>query len=199
MYIYTIIGSEIGYIGGNYKNDKPLLAANKAGKALFKKLEDVKYVKYKNKKSIKFVLKNKKDKKNYCYEVFKKKNKKEFNYEIKECVLSKNQLKKYIGGVGSDSEESSDSEEYIVSQLIREASQSSNPPISGVVYTCPIDGDNYYYSKEFSDTYEFTNNIGFRCVKKNMWEKSPWSKNPAFRSPRPSKKEGNDARKTPQR
>ena len=101
MHIYTIIGSEIGYIGGNYKNDKPLLAANKAGKALFKKLEDVKYVKYKNKKSIKFVLKNKKDKINYCYEVLKKKNKKEFNYEIKECVLSKNQLKKYIGGVGS--------------------------------------------------------------------------------------------------
>ena len=104
MYIYTIIGSEIGYIGGNYKNDKPLLAANKAGKALFKKLEDVKYVKYKNKKSIKFVLKNKKDKINYCYEVFKIKNKKEFNYEIKKCVLSKNQLKKYIGGMdGSDS------------------------------------------------------------------------------------------------
>jgi len=99
MYIYTIIGSEIGYIGGNYKNDKPLLAANKAGKALFKKLEDIKYVKYKNKKSIKFVLKNKKDKINYCYEVFKKKNKKEFNYEIKKCVLSKNQLKKYTGGV----------------------------------------------------------------------------------------------------
>jgi hypothetical protein len=107
MHIYTIIGSEIGYIGGNYKNDKPLLAANKAGKALFKKLEDVKYVKYKNKKSIKFVLKNKKDKKNYCYEILKKKNKKEFNYEIKECVLSKNQLKKYIGGVGSDSDVSS--------------------------------------------------------------------------------------------
>ena len=101
MYIYTIIGSEIGYIGGNYKNDKPLLAANKAGKALFKKLEDIKYVKYKNKKSIKFVLKNKKDKINYCYEVFKKKNKKEFNYEIKKCVLSKNQLKKYTGGVNT--------------------------------------------------------------------------------------------------
>jgi hypothetical protein len=109
MHIYTIIGSEISYIGGNFKNDKPLLAANKAGKTLFKKLEDVKYVKYKNKKSIKFILKNKKDKKNYCYEVFKKKNKKEFNYEIKECVLSKNQLKKYIGGVGGvDSNTSSD-------------------------------------------------------------------------------------------
>ena len=133
MHIYTIIGSEIGYIGGNYKNDKPLLAANKAGKALFKKLEDVKYVKYKNKKSIKFILKNKKDKKNYCYEVLKKKNKKEFNYEIKKCVLSKNQLKKYIGGVGSlaaSSAASSAGTNEDLGNSVRDYSPStiSNPP-----------------------------------------------------------------------
>ena len=37
MPTFTIMGSGIGYIGGNYKNDVPYLAAKKAGKALFKK------------------------------------------------------------------------------------------------------------------------------------------------------------------
>jgi len=116
MHIYTIIGSEIGYIGGNYKNDKPLLAANKAGKALFKKLEDVKYIKYKNRKSIKFIIKMKDRNgpgKTYSYQVIKEKLKKpilikvknteyyvKFNYVIKACDLSKKQKKNLLGGHG---------------------------------------------------------------------------------------------------
>jgi hypothetical protein len=39
MPTFTIMGSGIGYIGGNYKNDQPGQAAKKAGKALFKKLD----------------------------------------------------------------------------------------------------------------------------------------------------------------
>ena len=116
MHIYTIIGSEISYIGGNYKNDKPLLAANKAGKALFKKLEDVKYAKHKNRKSIKFIIKMKDRNgpgKTYSYQVIKEKLKKpilikvknteyyvKFNYVIKACDLSKKQKKKLLGGQG---------------------------------------------------------------------------------------------------
>lgn len=56
MPTFTIMGSGIGYVGGNYKNDQPGQAAKKAGKALFKKLTLRKFAKYKNKTSIKFVL-----------------------------------------------------------------------------------------------------------------------------------------------
>ena len=56
MPTFTIMGSGIGYMGGNYKNDQPSQAAKKAAKALFKKLKERKYAKYKNKTSIKFVL-----------------------------------------------------------------------------------------------------------------------------------------------
>ena len=56
MHTYTIMGSGIGYSGGNYKNEVPSLAAKKAAKALFKKLTLPKFRKYKNKTSIKFVL-----------------------------------------------------------------------------------------------------------------------------------------------
>lgn len=116
MYIYTIIGSNIGYIGGNYKSDNVLSAANKAGKYLFKKLEDPKYAKHKNRKSIKFILRMK-DKKGsgkiYSYQVIKQKLKKpilikvkntkyyvKFNYVIKTCNLSKKEKKILLGGVG---------------------------------------------------------------------------------------------------
>ena len=50
------MGSGIGFSGGNYKNEVPSLAAKKAAKALFKKLTLPKFRKYKNKTSIKFVL-----------------------------------------------------------------------------------------------------------------------------------------------
>lgn len=56
MPTFTIMGSGIGYMGGNYKNEQPSQAAKKAAKALFKKLKERKYAKYKNKTSIKFVL-----------------------------------------------------------------------------------------------------------------------------------------------
>lgn len=56
MHTYTIMGSGIGYSGGNYRNEVPSLAAKKAAKALFKKLTLPKFRKYKNKTSIKFVL-----------------------------------------------------------------------------------------------------------------------------------------------
>lgn len=56
MHTYTIMGSGIGFSGGNYKNEVPSLAAKKAAKALFKKLTLPKFRKYKNKTSIKFVL-----------------------------------------------------------------------------------------------------------------------------------------------
>ena len=158
MHIYTIIGSEISYIGGNFKNDKPLLAANKAGKTLFKKLEDVKYVKYKNKKSIKFILKNKKDKKNYCYEVLKKKNKKEFNYEIKECVLSKNQLKKYIGGVYSDSEKSESTGASEASRASG-ASESSRASGASTPYQNNSDASSSTQSSHFPGTHAPPNSI----------------------------------------
>ena len=79
MPTFTIMGSGIGYIGGNYKNDVPYLAAKKAGKALFKKLENPKYAKHKNRKSIKFVIRMK-DRygpgKTYAYQVIREKLKK---------------------------------------------------------------------------------------------------------------------------
>jgi hypothetical protein len=109
------MGSGIGYIGGNYKNDVPYLAAKKAGKALFKKLENPKYAKHKNRKSIKFVIRMK-DRhspgKTYSYQVIREKLKKpilikvknteyyvRYNYVIKACDLSKKQKKILLGGM----------------------------------------------------------------------------------------------------
>ncbi len=114
MPTFTIMGSGIGYIGGNYKNDVPYLAAKKAGKALFKKLENPKYAKHKKRKSIKFVIRMK-DRhgpgKTYAYQVIKEKLKKpilikvknteyyvKFNYVIKACDLSKKEKKILLGG-----------------------------------------------------------------------------------------------------
>jgi len=120
MPTFTIMGSGIGYIGGNYKNDVPYLAAKKAGKALFKKLENPKYAKHKNRKSIKFVIRMK-DRhgpgKTYSYQVVREKLKKpilikvknteyyvRYNYVIKACDLSKKQKKILLGGMNFEVE-----------------------------------------------------------------------------------------------
>ena len=48
MPTFTIMGSGIGYIGGNYKNDVPYLAAKKAGKNIKGKDYDHKDRKFKS-------------------------------------------------------------------------------------------------------------------------------------------------------
>jgi hypothetical protein len=54
---FTIQGSDIGFVGGNYKADSPYRAAKKAARALFKKAEsEAKFARYKNTKTIKFLL-----------------------------------------------------------------------------------------------------------------------------------------------
>lgn len=118
MPTFTIMGSGIGYIGGTYKNDVPFLAAKKAGRILFKKLEDPKYSKHKSRKSIKFVLRMKDRSgpgKTYSYQVIKEKLKKpilikvknteyyvKYNYSVKACDLSKKEKKVLLGGYYSD-------------------------------------------------------------------------------------------------
>jgi len=108
------MGSGIGYVGGNYKNDQPGQAAKKAGKALFKKLTLRKFAKYKNKTSIKFVLRMR-DRhsagKTYAYMVTREKLPKpiimkkgnieyeiKYNYKIETCNLTSNEVKTMTGG-----------------------------------------------------------------------------------------------------
>ena len=114
MPTFTIMGSGIGYVGGNYKNDQPGQAAKKAGKALFKKLTLRKFAKYKNKTSIKFVLRMR-DRhsagKTYAYMVTREKLPKpiimkkgnveyeiKYNYKIEACNLTSNEVKTMTGG-----------------------------------------------------------------------------------------------------
>ncbi len=114
MPTFTIMGSGIGYIGGNYKNEQPGQAAKKAGKSLFNKLKLRKYAKYKNKTTIKFVLRMK-DRhsagKTYAYMVTREKLSKplvvkrgnveytiNYNYKIESCNLSSNEVKEMTGG-----------------------------------------------------------------------------------------------------
>ena len=114
MPTFTIMGSGIGYAGGNYKNDQPGQAAKKAGKALFKKLTLRKFAKYKNKTSIKFVLRMR-DRhsagKTYAYMVTREKLPKpiimkkgnveyeiKYNYKIEACNLTSNEVKTMTGG-----------------------------------------------------------------------------------------------------
>ena len=111
---FTIMGSGIGYSGGNYKNYDPVDAAKKAGKALFKKLEDSKFRKYKNKTLIRFILR-KRDRrsagKTYSYEVTRTKLKKpiimkrgdseyliKYNYDVKSCPMDASEVKRLTGG-----------------------------------------------------------------------------------------------------
>lgn len=111
---FTIMGSGIGYSGGNYKNFDPVDAAKKAGKALFKKLEDPKFRKYKNKTLIRFILR-KRDRrsagKTYSYEVTRTKLKKpilmkrgdseyliKYSYDVKSCPMDASEVKKLTGG-----------------------------------------------------------------------------------------------------
>lgn len=111
---FTIMGSGIGYSGGNYKNFDPVDAAKKAGKALFKKLEDPKFRKYKNKTLIRFILR-KRDRrsagKTYSYEVTRTKLKKpimmkrgdseyliKYNYDVKSCPMDASEVKRLTGG-----------------------------------------------------------------------------------------------------
>ena len=114
MPTFTIMGSGIGYIGGNYKNDQPGQAAKKAGKALFKKLELRKFIKYKNKASIKFVLRMR-DRhsagKTYSYMVTREKLPRplvmkrgnveyeiKYKYNIESCDLTSAEVKTMTGG-----------------------------------------------------------------------------------------------------
>ena len=114
MPTFTIMGSGIGYIGGNYKNEQPGQAAKKAGKALFNKLKLRKYAKYKNKTTIKFVLRMR-DRhsagKTYAYMATREKLSKplvvkrgnveytiNYNYKIESCNLSSNEVKEMTGG-----------------------------------------------------------------------------------------------------
>ncbi len=114
MPTFTIMGSGIGYIGGNYKNDQPGQAAKKAGKALFKKLALRKFAKYKNKTSIKFVLRMR-DRhsagKTYSYMVTREKLPKpllmkkanveyeiKYKYNIESCDLTSAEVKTMTGG-----------------------------------------------------------------------------------------------------
>jgi len=114
MPTFTIMGSGIGYIGGNYKNDQPGQAAKKAGKALFKKLTLRKFAKYKNKTSIKFVLRMR-DRhsagKTYSYMVTREKLPKplvmkrgnveyeiKYKYNIESCDLTSAEVKTMTGG-----------------------------------------------------------------------------------------------------
>jgi hypothetical protein len=108
------MGSGIGYIGGNYKNDQPGQAAKKAGKALFKKLTLRKFAKYKKKTSIKFVLRMR-DRhsagKTYSYMVTREKLPKpllmkkgnveyeiKYKYNIESCDLTSAEVKTMTGG-----------------------------------------------------------------------------------------------------
>lgn len=114
MPTFTIMGSGIGYVGGNYKNDQPGQAAKKAGKALFKKLTLRKFAKYKNKTSIKFVLRMR-DRhsagKTYSYMVTREKLPKplvmkkgnveyeiKYKYNIESCDLTSAEVKTMTGG-----------------------------------------------------------------------------------------------------
>lgn len=111
---FTIMGSGIGFSGGRYKNYEPSDAAKKAGKALFKQLEDPKFRKYKNKTVIRFILR-KKDRrsagKTYAYEVSRTKLKNpivvkrgnaeytiNYDYHIKSCSMDATEVKKMTGG-----------------------------------------------------------------------------------------------------
>lgn len=114
MPTFTIMGSGIGYIGGNYKNDQPGQAAKKAGKALFKKLELHKFTKYRNKTSIKFVLRMRDRRsagKTYSYMVTREKLPKplvmkrgnveyeiKYKYNIESCDLTSAEVKTMTGG-----------------------------------------------------------------------------------------------------
>ena len=114
MPTFTIMGSGIGYIGGNYKNDQPGQAAKKAGKALFKKLTLRKFTKYKNKTSIKFVLRMRNRRsagKTYSYMVTREKLPKplvmkrgnveyeiKYKYNIESCDLTSAEVKTMTGG-----------------------------------------------------------------------------------------------------
>ena len=114
MPTFTIMGSGIGYVGRNYKNDQPGQAAKKAGKALFKKLTLRKFAKYKNKTSIKFVLRMR-DRhsagKTYSYMVTREKLPKpllmkkgnveyeiKYKYNIESCDLTSAEVKTMTGG-----------------------------------------------------------------------------------------------------
>lgn len=116
MPTFTIMGSGIGFVGGNYKNDHPSQAAKKAGKALFKQLENGKYSKYKNKKNIKFILRMR-DRhgpgKTYSYSASREKLKKPievkdknknvlytvyYNYSVVPCDMEQKEIMKMTGG-----------------------------------------------------------------------------------------------------
>jgi hypothetical protein len=114
MPTFTIVGSEIGYGGGNYKNEQPGQAAKKAGKALFKKLTLRKYAKYKNRPTIKFILRMRDRKslgKTYSYMVTRVKLAKpllikkgpieyevKYDYKIEICNLSQVEVQTMTGG-----------------------------------------------------------------------------------------------------
>ena len=114
MPTFTIMGSGIGYSGGNYKNEQPGQAAKKAGKALFKKLTLRKFSKYKNKPTIKFVLRMRDRRsagKTYSYMVTRIKLAKpllikkgpveyevKYDYKIESCNLSPMEVKTMTGG-----------------------------------------------------------------------------------------------------
>lgn len=129
MPTFTIMGSGIGYVGGNYKNDTPGPAAKKAGKALFKKLDLAKFRKYKTKTSIKFVLRMR-DRhgpgKTYSYIVTRKKldtpliikrgnveYKVNYKYFIESCKLNTSELKLMTGGTYESSSEDLDTSNEI--------------------------------------------------------------------------------------
>ena len=111
---FTIAGSGIGYKGGNYVSHYPLQAAKKAGRQLFLKLAKPEFSKYKNKTSIKFILRERvrgKAGKTYAYEVSRKKLKKpiiikkdnkeikiEFEYKVDIIKIDNNEAMRMTGG-----------------------------------------------------------------------------------------------------
>lgn len=115
MPTYTIAGSGIGYSGGNYKSDSPIAAAKKAGRQLFRKINnDREYQKYKNKSDIKFILRQKASGvpgKTFGYMVTQKKLKSpktitrgnieikiEYEYDVKPTRITDKEHVKMLGG-----------------------------------------------------------------------------------------------------
>ena len=113
-YTFTIAGSGIGYKGGNYKSEFPMAAAKKAGRQLFLKLKKKDFAKYKNKTTIKFILRQRivgSPGKTYAYEVKRNKLKKpiifkkgdveikiEFEYKVTIIKMNDKDATRMTGG-----------------------------------------------------------------------------------------------------
>ncbi len=111
---FTILASEIGFNGGDYKSDSPKSAARKAAKRLFQLVnKDAAYHKFKRLESIKFILREKtsgSDKKTYFYESTVE--------ELKEPIFIK---------VKDPSNKDADAQGYIQYPITKEVKVSSCP------------------------------------------------------------------------